>query len=142
MRRRAAPAREGAPGEAVWIPLRFGLLRPLCLVFGMTTRTSGVAVGADDVEVRAGPWFRARFRRRELVAVERAPSRPWVIGVHSWRDGTWIVNGAASPMARLVLAAPVEARTLGLRIRPRRIEVSVDDPATLANALGQELLAG
>ena len=127
-------------GEDVWIPLRFGLLRPLCFVFGMTARTSGISVGADDLEVRAGPWFGTRFPRQALVAVEAAPARPWAIGVHTWRRGTWIVNGAASPMARLVLAGPVEARTLGIRVHPRRIEVSVEDPAALAEALGHALM--
>jgi hypothetical protein len=123
-----------------WVPLRFGRLRLLCLVFGMTPRSSGIAIGADDVEVRAGPWFGARFPRRAIVAVEASPSRPWAIGVHTWRGGTWIVNGAASPMACLVLASPVAARTLGIRVHARRIEVSVDDPAALAAALGHDLL--
>lgn len=130
-----------AAGDAsTWIPLRFGRLRLLCFVFGMTSRSSGIAIGADDVEVRAGPWFRTRFPRRALVAVEASPPRPWAIGVHTWRNGAWIVNGAASPMACLALAAPVEARTLGIPVHPRRIEVSVDDPEGLAAALGHELL--
>jgi hypothetical protein len=132
----------GDAEEVVRVPLRFGWLRPLCFVFGMSGRRSGVSIGAEDVEVRAGPWFRARFPRRVVVAVESAPPRCFVIGVHTWRGGTWIVNGAASPMARLVLAGPIEARTLGFRVHPRRIEVSVDDPAALAEALGHVLAPG
>ena len=128
--------------DDVRVPLRFGRLKPLFVVLGMSPRTSGIAIGPETVTVRAGFWFRATFPRRSLVAVEPAPARPWAIGVHTWRDGTWIVNGAASPIARLVLAEPAEARTLGIRVHPRRIEVSVDDPAALAAALGHELRPG
>ena len=46
---------QGDAEDAVWFPLRFGRLRLLCLVFGMTTRTTGVSIGHDHVEVRAGP---------------------------------------------------------------------------------------
>lgn len=138
----AVSSAKGDAEDAVWFPLRFGRLRLLCLVFGMTSGTSGVSIGDDRVEVRAGPWFRTRFPRPQLVAVEASPARPRAIGVHTWRDGTWIVNGAAAPMARLVLAGPVDARTLGFPVHPRRIEVSVDDPAALADALGHTLATG
>jgi hypothetical protein len=131
---------EARDAVRAWVPLRFGWLRLLCLVFGMTPRSSGIGIGEDDVEVRAGPWFGTRFPRRTIAAVEASPARPWAIGVHTWRGGTWIVNGAASPMGCLVLASPVEARTLGIRVHARRIEVSVDDPAALAAALGHDLL--
>jgi hypothetical protein len=128
-----------ATRDAVRIPLRFGALKPLFVVLGMSPRSSGIAIDPELVTVRAGLWFRATFPRRSLVAVETAPARPWAIGVHTWRNGTWIVNGASSPIARLVLDVPAEGRTLGIRVHPRRIEVSVDDPAALAAALGHEL---
>ena len=38
-------------------------------------------------------------------SVEHGPDRPWSIGVHGWR-GSWIVNGAASPIARLTIDPP------------------------------------
>ena len=128
-----------ATTDVVRIPLRFGWLKPLFALLGMSPRSSGITIGPDAVTVRAGLWFRGTFARRSLVAVETAPSRPWAIGVHTWRHGTWIVNGAASPIARLVLDEPADGRTLGVHVRPRQIEVSVDDPAGLAAALGHEL---
>lgn len=131
-----------AAGDDVRVPLRFGRLKALFVVLGMSPRSSGTEIGSGVVTVRAGVWFRATFPRRSLTAVEAAPARPWAIGVHTWRNGTWIVNGAASPIARLVLDEPAEGRTLGLRVHPRQIEVSVDDPATLADALGHELAPG
>ena len=129
-----------AAASGIRIPLRFGVLKPLFAVLGMSPRSSGITIGAETVTVRAGFWFQARFARRSLVAVEAAPARPWAIGVHTWRDGTWIVNGAASPIARLVLDEPAEGRSVGIRVHPRRIEVSVDDPTALAAALALELL--
>lgn len=131
-----------AMGDGVRIPLRFGWLKPLFVLLGMSPGRSGIAIGPESVTVRAGLWFRATFPRRSVVAVEPAPARPWAIGVHTWRDGTWIVNGAASPIARLVLDEPAEGRTLCFRVHPRRIEVSVDDPTALASALGHELRPG
>jgi hypothetical protein len=131
---------ESAASEEIRIPLRFGLLEPLFVVLGMSPRNSGITIGPETVTVRAGFWFRSRFTRRSLVAVEAAPARPWAIGVHTWREGTWIVNGAASPIARLVLDEPADGRSVGVRVHPRRIEVSVDDPAELAATLGHVLV--
>jgi hypothetical protein len=117
------------------IPLRFGRLGPLLWALGMSRRSSYLEVGSETLTVRGGLWFSARVPRTSITALEHGPDRPWSIGVHGWR-GTWTVNGAASPIARLTIDPPAAARTLGLRVGLRVLELSVDDPAALALALG------
>jgi hypothetical protein len=121
--------------ERVRFPIRFGRLRLLLTVLGMTRSRSYVDVGPDLVVVRAGVWFSATVPRASIRSAAPSPARPWSIGIHGW-GSRWIVNGAAAPMARLTIEPPAAARTLVLRLRLRELEVSVDDPAALVEALG------
>jgi hypothetical protein len=115
------------------IPIRFGRLGLLLAVLGMTRSRSYVDVGPDLVVVRAGVWFSATVPRASIRSAAASPARPWSIGIHGWR-GRWIVNGAAAPMARITIEPPAPARTLGLRLGLRELEVGVD-PAALVDAL-------
>lgn len=121
--------------DGVRFPIRFGRLRLLLAVLGMTRSRSYVDVGPDVVVVRAGIWFSATVPRASIRSAAPGPARPWSIGIHGWRS-RWIVNGAAAPMARITIEPPAPARTLVFRLGLRELEVSVDDPAALAEALG------
>ena len=119
------------------IPIRFGRLGLLLQALGMPRRATYLELDEATLGVRGGIWFRATVPRDAIRAVEPGPDRPWSIGVHGWR-GSWIVNGAASPMARITIDPPAPARSVVFRIALRELEVSVDDP----DALAQALLAG
>jgi hypothetical protein len=116
------------------IPVRFGRLGWLLRIAGMPERATYLELDETTLAVHGGIWFRASIPRPTIVSVTRGPDRPWSIGVHGWR-GAWIVNGAASPMARIAIDPPAPARSIGFRIGLRALEVSVADPDALADAL-------
>ncbi len=116
------------------IPLRFGRLGWLLRALGMPRGASYLELDEATLVVRGGIWFRAAIPRDTIRSVEPCPARPWSIGVHGW-GGSWIVNGAASPMARITIDPPAPARSVGFRIGLRELEVSVDDPRALVQAL-------
>ena len=116
------------------IPIRFGRLGWLLRTLGMPRRGTYLELDEATLIVRGGIWFKARIPRETILSVDPGPDRPWSIGVHGWRDA-WIVNGAAAPMARFTIDPPAPARSLVFRIGLRELEVSVDDPQALAQAL-------
>jgi hypothetical protein len=97
-------------------------------------RAAAVDVGADEVTVTYGPWFRARFPRSAFVDVAPDTRRTVSRGVHGWR-GRWLVNGAGTGLVRITLDPPQRARTTGVSIRLRELTVNVEDPAALVAAL-------
>jgi hypothetical protein len=116
------------------IPIRYSKVWSwLFPILVMPRRFSYIEIDGDTIRVRMSIAFRTRFTRGDISGV--SPHRPLVsIGVHGWR-GRWIVNGAHRPIARIVLALPVRARVLGVKVRVREILVSVDDVAELQRAL-------
>ena len=115
--------------------IRFtGLNRALALL-GMTRASSYLEVGPEHVEVRMGPWFRARFDRAQVVSAADAP-HPKILGwgVHGW-GGRWLVNGSSSGIVRIELAPTARARVIGVRVGLRELLVSVEDPAGLQRTL-------
>jgi hypothetical protein len=103
-------------------------------VFGALQRWAYVDVRGDTVRVRMSYGFSTRFSRRDIAHVSH--EKPvWVTaGVHGWR-GRWLVNGASRPIVSIKLHEPVRARVLGVAVRLREVQVSVED----ANALIAEL---
>jgi hypothetical protein len=93
-----------------------------------------VDVGDDEVECRMGWAFRARFPRAAVKSVGRASRAPLSRGVHGFA-GRWLVNGAGAPIVSVELAEPQRAWVLGIPVRLRELQVSVDDPDALAARL-------
>ena len=116
------------------VPIRFGRLKPLFVVLGMTPSRCYLELLPETVRVRMSWGFRADIARASIQGARRVPDAPHSIGVHGWR-GHWIVNGAAGPLVELTLARPVPARAVGVRIGLKRLAVSVDDPERLAAEL-------
>ncbi len=120
-------------GMTARIPIRFGRLRPLLAVLGLTPRCSYLDVAAERVRVRMGWAFRAEIPRASIRAI--APARHALsIGVHGWR-GRWLVNGAAGPLATLTIDPVARGRIAGLPVRLRELTISVDDVNALIGAL-------
>lgn len=96
-------------------------------------RSAFIEIDGDAIHVRMGYAFRTQFARGDISTVEPRGSVVSV-GVHGWR-GRWLVNGANSPIARIVLAPPRSAFVLGVPVRLSELLVSVDDVAGLQRLL-------
>lgn len=118
------------------VPIRFGRLRALFVVLGITPARSYLELQEDALVVRMAWSFDARVERASIRVVERAPDTPYAIGVHGWR-GRWIVNGAAGPIVAIGIDPPARARVLGFPVRLAELLVSVDDPDELVAALAR-----
>jgi hypothetical protein len=115
------------------ITIRFGRLKPLFTLLGLTSGRSYLELDPELVRVRMGWGFRADVPRSSIRSVRRVRNAV-SIGVHGWR-GRWLVNGAAGPLVALAIEPPAPARTLGIPIRLRELIVSVDDPDAVAAEL-------
>jgi hypothetical protein len=120
--------------QSIRFPIRFGALKPLFVVTGLTPSRSYLEVGPEVVGVRMGWSFSADIPRRSIGSVRRVAEKRWSIGVHGWR-GRWLVNGACGPLMAIEIRPPTRARVLGFPVRLEELLVSVDDPDALIAAL-------
>jgi hypothetical protein len=68
--------------------------------------------------------------------VRRSGNRWNGIGVHGW-GGWWLVNGSVAGIVRIEIDPPARARVLGVPVRLRILEVSMQDPEALVAALSR-----
>lgn len=115
------------------VPIRFGALKLLFFVMGMTPGRSYLELAEDELLVRMAWAFHARVPRASITSARRVGDTV-NIGVHGWR-GRWIVNGAGGPMVAISIAPPARARALGFGAKLSELLVSVDDPDALVAAL-------
>jgi hypothetical protein len=95
---------------------------------------SFVEVDENEVSVRMGWAFRARFPRSSIESTEVLEKKPLSRGVHGFL-GRWLVNGSGDGVVALNLRPRQRASTVGIPIRLRRLMVSVDDPRAFTEAL-------
>src|SRR5262249_56750703 len=114
----------GMSEQPVRFPIRFGALKPLLVLVGLTPRRCYAEVGPEAVRVRMSWSFRADVPRAAIRSAHRLHDERWSIGVHGWR-GRWLVNGARGPLASLAIAPPAHAAVRGIRIRLREPLASV-----------------
>lgn len=138
-------ARPGAPGLTyagamnsqgrVRFPIRFdSAYRALSSLLLLRPSDSFVEVEGDEVRVRMGWAFRARFPRSAVVSASDFGERPLSRGVHGFA-GRWLVNGSGDGIVRVVLEPRQRAYVLGFPVRLRELLVSVEAPADLRAAL-------
>ena len=113
---------------------RYGLFRPLLSVLGAGPAFSSVTLDDDRLRVRMGWTFRAEVPRRSIAGARPFHGMIGGIGVHGWR-GVWLVNGAASGVVAIDIDPPGRARVLGVTVRLRTLQVSVESPDALIAAL-------
>jgi hypothetical protein len=113
---------------------RYGLFRPLFTVLGAGPRFSSVRIDGDRLRVRMGWSFRADIPLASVRSVEPFKGLVGGIGVHGWR-GTWLVNGAARGIVSIHIDPPVRARVLGVPVRLKILQVSLEEPEELIAAL-------
>jgi hypothetical protein len=113
-------------------------------VLGAGPKVSRVKVSSPTVDIRMGWGFHATIPR-EAVASARplngglselsGPFRLSVLrGVNYWR-GTALVNGAGTGLVEITLDRPKWVRLGPVRVRMRRLIVSVEDQSGLVAAL-------
>ena len=120
--------------QSIRFPIRFGALKPLFVVTGLTPGRCYVEVGREVVRVRMGWSFSSDIPRASIRAARPVGEKRWSIGVHGWR-GLWLVNGARGPLVAIELAPRARARVLGIRVRLDELIVSVEEPDAVIAAL-------
>jgi hypothetical protein len=120
------------------LPIRFDrAFEALSRVLLLPPSDCYVDVDGDDVSVRFGWAFSAKFPRSAVKSV--APFERFVLsrGVHGWA-GRWLVNGSGDAIRAIDLEPVQWGRVLGVPVRLRQLLVSIEDPATLERALRGE----
>ncbi len=112
----------------------YGLWRPLLSVLGLGPRYSSVRLDADALHVRMGWGFEASVPRSAISNVRRGRASLG-IGVHADLRGGWLVNGSLRGIVWMDLDPPARGRSMGIRVRIRRLGVGVDDPDRLVAEL-------
>jgi hypothetical protein len=93
-----------------------------------------IEIDADEVRVRMGWAFRARFPRSAVRSATTSTMRPLSRGVHGF-GGRWLVNGSAEGLVELVLDPRQRAFVLGFPVALRQLVMSFETPAAVTAAL-------
>jgi hypothetical protein len=115
-------------------PLRYGVFRPLFWAMGAGPRASGVTIDDDRLRARMGWMFRTDLPLKTVTGAEPHTGLAGGIGVHGWR-GVWLVNGGIRGIVRIFIDPPAPARVLGVPVRLRELQVSVESPEELVAEL-------
>jgi hypothetical protein len=123
------------PTAPVRFPILFGpVYAGLSRAVLLPPSSSFVEIDGDEVRVRMGWAFRARFPRSAVRSAAPSTLRPLSRGVHG-QGGRWLVNGSAEGLVELVLDPRQRAYVLGFPVALRQLIVSVETPAALTAAL-------
>ena len=132
-----APAyrRAMAPTGKARFSIRFDAgYRVLSSALFLAPSQSFVETEGDEVRVRMGWAFRARFLRSEVASASDSRTRPLSRGVHGFA-GRWLVNGSGQGIVSIDLEPRQRGYVMGFPVRLRQLPVSVDSPAGLMRAL-------
>jgi len=122
-------------GSSQRFPIRFDdWYRVLSTALFLRPSRSYVVVDGDNIEVRMGWAFRARFPRAAIVSATEAQVSLLSRGVHGFA-GQWLVNGSSQGLLLIALAPSQRGYVMGFPVRLQHLMVSVADPAALAAAL-------
>lgn len=117
-------------------PIRFNKLARL-LFWGVLIRRNAcfVELDAENVRVQMDWAFRARFARSSVARA--TPGVKGIIlglGVHGFA-GRWLVNGSLDGLLTLQLAPEQRAFVLGLPVKLRELQLSLEQPDAFLAAL-------
>ena len=116
-------------------PIRFDdWYRVLSTALFLPPSSAYVEVDGDEVHVRMGWAFRARFPRAAITSATETHASPLSRGVHGFA-GRWLVNGSGHGLLTIDLTPRQRGYVVGFLVRLRRLMVSVAEPAALAAAL-------
>lgn len=119
-----------------WLPI---LLK---LIPGAVER-SGVSLSDEEVRVRMRPGGEIRIPRDSINRVWRTKAGeqgllfwlPPIGGAHSNFRGVWWMNGSTGNLVAIDIDPPATGSVWGISIRPRRVIVSLEDPAGFVDEL-------
>ena len=103
------------------------------LLGAILIRPSGcyVQLDADSIEVRMGWGFRAHFPRSSVArATPGVTGLLLGLGIHGFA-GRWLVNGSLDGLVTLHLSPVQRAYVLGVPVKLRELQVSLEDPDAL-----------
>lgn len=110
--------------------------RPLLSLVGFGPRRATVQLSDTELLVHMGWGFHAVIPRRAILNVRQRGPVWYALGVHRPFRGRWIVNGSPHGMIALDLMPPVPARTLGIPITLKELDISLVEPEAFIAALG------
>ena len=116
--------------------MRYGVFRPLLWVLGAGPGASGVTIEDDRLRVRMGWMFRADVPLASVAGAAPHSGMGGGIGVHGAR-GVWLVNGGIKGIVRIFVDPPAQARVLGVPVKLKELQVSVESPEELLDALSE-----
>ena len=121
-------------------PIRFnGAARVLLGAISIRPSGSYVDVDAEQVRVRMGWGFRARFARSSLVRCSAGVSGSVLgLGIHGFA-GRWLVNGSLDGLVTLQLSPVQRAYVLGVPVRLRELQLSLEQPEALLALLAPQI---
>ena len=108
--------------------------RPLSYVVGLPPSTSYVDVAGEEITIRMGWAFRARFPRSAVTAVSELGISPLSRGVHGF-GSRWLVNGSGRGIISIQLSPRQRGYVLGFPVRLEEVLVSVAEPTVVAETL-------
>lgn len=88
----------------------------------------------ESLRVRMGFSFRAEIPRPSIKSVNPFSGLALGIGVHGWR-GQWLVNGSTRSLVTIEIDPPAPAKVLGIPVRLRILQVSIESPEQFMAAL-------
>jgi hypothetical protein len=116
-------------------PIAYGTaMRALGGVLGLGPSKAWIDINAITVEVRMGWAFHATFPRGAVAGATESDRQSFSLGVHG-RNGRWLVNGTMKQLVRLDLDPEQRARVLGRDVRLNSLDISVERPAEVLQAL-------
>ena len=107
--------------------ISYGALGPLLTLLGLGRRFSSIERSGDQLHVKMGWGFRAKFPVASLRSVTPYTGVAMGIGVHGF-GGNYLVNGKASGIVTLEIQPTAKALLLGIPVKLRKLSVSLDEP--------------
>ena len=115
-------------------PFSYGRLKPLLAVLGAGPAHSSITLDEEFLRVRMSWMFRAEVPRSSITGAKPFKGIVGGWGAHGWR-GVWLVNGSSKGIVSIDIDPPARARTMGVPVKLRVLQVSVESPDELIAAL-------
>jgi hypothetical protein len=107
--------------------ISYGRLGPALTVLGLGRRFSSVENSGDQLHVKMGWGFRAKFPVASVRSVTPYAGVAMGIGVHGF-GGNYLVNGKADGIVTVAIEPTAKAFVIGIPVKLRKLSVSLDEP--------------
>ncbi len=115
-------------------PFSYGRLKPLLSVLGAGPSVTSITLDEQFLRVRMSWFFRADVPRNAIRGVKPFTGVVGGWGAHGWR-GAWLVNGSSKGIVSIDVHPVARARVMGVPVKLRVLQVSVESPGELVAAL-------